>query len=141
MPSADPPLRRQCPPAPPRALQSADHPGDGPQVRAAPWAGLPGTMDAIVAELVAGRPVEEDTGRLAGAIDELMVDLTDADIEALGRPSGDPAALEWRPWGGRPVGRASGRPGGRPVGLSVSRSARAGGFSSAAPSSPPSFFV
>jgi len=67
----------------------------GWEVRAAPWAGLPGTMDAIVAELVAGRPVEEDTGRLAGAIDELMVDLTDADIEAyraLGKDIGDALA-------------------------------------------------
>jgi len=63
----------------------------GYEVRAAAWAGLPGTMTAIVDELVAGRPVETDTGRLQGAIEELMADMTDLDVEAyraLGRDIG-----------------------------------------------------
>jgi len=54
----------------------------GFEVRAAAWAGLPGTMDAIEKELVAGRPCELDTGSLEGELDELMVDLTDADMAA-----------------------------------------------------------
>merc|ERR1719401_1326192 len=67
----------------------------GWDVRAAEWAGLPGTMDAIVDEFVAGRKVEEDTGRLAGSLDELMVDLTEADVaayRALGKDIGEALA-------------------------------------------------
>merc|ERR1719401_1955943 len=67
----------------------------GWDVRAAEWAGLPGTMDAIVDEFVAGRKVEEDTGRIAGALDELMVDLSDADVaayRALGKDIGEALA-------------------------------------------------
>merc|ERR1711963_105997 len=68
----------------------------GWEIRAAPWAGLPKTMDDIEVELVAGRKVETDTGDLlSGALDELMVDLTDADVAAyieLGKDIGE--ALE-----------------------------------------------
>jgi len=64
----------------------------GWEVRAAPWAGLPKTMDDIEAKLVAGRKVETDAGDLGDAIDELMVDLTDADMAAyieLGKDIGE----------------------------------------------------
>lgn len=67
----------------------------GYEVMAAPWAGLPGTMDAIVEELRKGRAMEEDTGRLAGPLMELMADMTDADMEAyraLGKDIGEALA-------------------------------------------------
>lgn len=67
----------------------------GYEVRAAAWAGLPGTMTAIVDELVAGRPVELDTGRLQGKIEELMADMTDLDVaayRALGKDIGEALA-------------------------------------------------
>lgn len=67
----------------------------GFEVREAPWAGLPATMDAIVDELVAGRKVEVDADRLAPKLEELMVDLSDADIEAyraLGKDIGEALA-------------------------------------------------
>eukprot|EP00933_Yihiella_yeosuensis_P042793 TRINITY_DN37461_c0_g1_i1.p2 TRINITY_DN37461_c0_g1~~TRINITY_DN37461_c0_g1_i1.p2 ORF type:complete len:372 (-),score=101.00 TRINITY_DN37461_c0_g1_i1:87-1202(-) len=68
----------------------------GFEVRAAEWAGLPSTMDAIVEELVAGRQVHRDSDpSLAGKIDELMVDLTDADVaayRALGKDIGEALA-------------------------------------------------
>merc|ERR1719291_1418301 len=52
-------------------------------------------MDAIVDELVAGRKVEDDSGRLADVLDELIVDLTDADMAAyrqLGKDIGEALA-------------------------------------------------
>lgn len=67
----------------------------GFEVREAAWAGLPGTMDAIIEELVAGRKVEKDTDSLSAKIDELMVDLSDADVaayRALGRDIGEALA-------------------------------------------------
>lgn len=67
----------------------------GFEVREAPWAGLPGTMDAIVSELVGSKRVENDTDRLAPKLEELMVDLTDADLvayRALGRDIGEALA-------------------------------------------------
>jgi len=67
----------------------------GWEVRAGAWAGLPGTVDAIVDELVAGRPVEKDSGRLDGKLTELMADMTDADVEAyraLGKDLGEAIA-------------------------------------------------
>jgi len=67
----------------------------GWEVRAAAWAGLPGTMDAIQDELVAGKAFETDSGSLGGDIKELMADLTEADMAAyiqLGKDIGE--ALE-----------------------------------------------
>jgi len=67
----------------------------GWEVRGAAWAGLPGTMDAIADELVAGRAVEKDDGRLAGQMDELIADLTEADLaayRALGKDLGEAIA-------------------------------------------------
>mmetsp|Transcript_35246 Transcript_35246/g.112105 ORF Transcript_35246/g.112105 Transcript_35246/m.112105 type:complete len:371 (-) Transcript_35246:86-1198(-) len=54
----------------------------GFEVIAAPWAGLPATQDKIVEDLVKGRKVEEDTGRLTDKLQELMSDMTDLDMEA-----------------------------------------------------------
>jgi len=67
----------------------------GFEVRAAAWAGLPGTMDAIKQELIKGRVCQEDTGPLASKLDELMVDMSDADMEAyrgLGKDCGEALA-------------------------------------------------
>eukprot|EP00445_Apocalathium_hangoei_P036047 CAMPEP_0203960088 /NCGR_PEP_ID=MMETSP0359-20131031/90893_1 /ASSEMBLY_ACC=CAM_ASM_000338 /TAXON_ID=268821 /ORGANISM="Scrippsiella Hangoei, Strain SHTV-5" /LENGTH=438 /DNA_ID=CAMNT_0050894291 /DNA_START=77 /DNA_END=1393 /DNA_ORIENTATION=+ len=67
----------------------------GFEVKEAAWAGLPGTMDAIITELVAGRSVETDTDSLEAKLDELMVDLTDHDVaayRALGKDIGEALA-------------------------------------------------
>jgi len=67
----------------------------GFEVRAAAWAGLPGSQDVIIEELAAGRPVEKDTGRLADQLTDAMADMSERDMvayRALGRDYGD--ALE-----------------------------------------------
>mmetsp|Transcript_19004 Transcript_19004/g.53592 ORF Transcript_19004/g.53592 Transcript_19004/m.53592 type:complete len:417 (+) Transcript_19004:41-1291(+) len=67
----------------------------GWEVRAAPWAGLPGSLDAIVDELAAGRPVETDAGRLADKLTEAMADMNEHDLEAyraLGKDFGEALA-------------------------------------------------
>jgi len=64
----------------------------GWEVIAGAWAGLPGTVDKIVEDLVKGRKVEKDTDSLSAKLDELMLDLTDADLaayRALGKDLGE----------------------------------------------------
>lgn len=68
----------------------------GFEVRAGAWAGLPGTVKAIKDELAKGRKVVTDTDdSVADKLDELMVDMSDADMEAyraLGKDIGEALA-------------------------------------------------
>lgn len=67
----------------------------GFEVRAAAWAGLPATMNAIVDELAKGRKVEKDSDGLADKLDDLMLDMTEADVaayRALGKDLGEAIA-------------------------------------------------
>jgi len=63
----------------------------GFKVLGADWRELPASMAQNLAQVAKGRDVERDTGRLAGKLDDLQVQLTDADLEefrALGADCG-----------------------------------------------------
>jgi len=61
----------------------------GFEVMAADWRQLPLSMDDIVASLAHGRAVEPDTGRLAGRLEALQVQLSAGDLEEVRKLGAD----------------------------------------------------